>query len=431
MKPRLAPLVVSLAPLFVATALGAQSPNPVNLWSVELHWRGDRLIVGEPEKLTHNDGTNSQPSFTPDGKSIVFSALRDTGSNARSDIYRLDLRTRREMRVTHTPENENSPTVDAAGNYRAVRWVPATLFKEYGPWVYTPDGTPLRAILPGPDTTGYYTPLPGGMYALTRPKSRSFTLALFDPHAGTITDVDSGVPALPSQRIPGERALSYVRVDTVNGHHQIRRLDLIARHITSVVPALPGRTVHAWVPGHNIILMAKGNVLYARRPVGDRAWRAVATFANPELRNAAAYVVSPAGDRLILTSAVRLPLVVVVRDSLEAGRSARDVAAMVIAWRDAGRLGEYDVVEGPLLALGDDRLQRKQTTEAVALHALATNLFPKSHAAFAHLGDAERAAGDTTAAVAAYRTALELNPRITDADRKAAEAVELKLKPPI
>jgi len=142
-------------------------------------------------------------------------------------------------------------------------------------------------------------------------------------------------------------------------------------------------------------------------------------------------VVSPAGDRLILTSAVRLPLVVVVRDSLEAGRSAHDVAAIVIAWRDAGHLGEYDVVEGPLLALGDDRLQRKQTTEAVALHALATNLFPKSYAAFAHLGDAERAAGDTTAAVAAYRTALELNPRLTDADRRAAEAVELKLKPPI
>ncbi len=431
MTPRLAPLAVFLVIASVSTAVSAQSPNPVNLWSVELHWRGDRLLAGEPEKLTHNDGTNSQPSFTPDGRAIVFSALRDTGSNARSDIYRLDLRTRRETRVTRTPENENSPTVDAAGNYTAVRWVPATLFRQYGPWVYAPDGTPLRGVLPGPDTTGYYTPLAGGLYALTRPKSKGFTLALFDPRAGTITDVDSGVPALPSQRIPGVRALSYVRVDTANGRHEIRRIDLATRRITTIFPAVRGRTVHAWIPGHNMILMARGNVLYARRPVGDKAWRSVATFANPEIRNAAAYVVSPAGDRLILTSAVRLPLVVVVRDSLEAGRSAHDIAAMVIGWKDAGRLGEYDLVEAPLLALGDDRMHRKQTADAVVLHSLATNLFPKSHAAFARLGDAERSAGDTAAAIAAYRTALELNPRLTEADRKAAEAVELKLKPPI
>lgn len=56
MTLRLAQLVVSLA-VSVAPALGAQTPNPVNLWSVELHWRGDRLLVGQPEKLTHNDGT--------------------------------------------------------------------------------------------------------------------------------------------------------------------------------------------------------------------------------------------------------------------------------------------------------------------------------------------------------------------------------------
>jgi len=55
-----------------------------------------------------------------------------------------------------------------------------TLFKEYGVWVYSLDGTPVRGVLRGPDTTGYYTPLDGGNYALTRPKSKTFTLGLFD-----------------------------------------------------------------------------------------------------------------------------------------------------------------------------------------------------------------------------------------------------------
>jgi hypothetical protein len=424
-SPRLALAVLAL---LLPGALAAQGPNPLNLWAVELRWQGDRLTVGTPVKLTHDDGSNSQPSFTPDRRAIVFSALRDTGAEARSDIYRIDLRTGTETRVTRTPENENSPTVNARGEYVAVRWQPATLFREFGPWVYSADGTPARGVLPAPDTTGYYTPLRGGDYALTRPKARSFTVALFDARRGAIVDVDSGVPALPAQRIPAENALSYVHVDSAAARHEIRRLDLATRRVSTLFPTLPGRTVHAWVPGHRTVLMAKGNVLYARRAGRDTAWRPVATFASPELRNAAAYVVSPAGDRLILTSPKRPPLGVVLRDSLEAGRDAAAVAAMAASWRDAGRLAEYDVSEGALAGLGDDRLQRGHAADAVALQSLVATLFPSSHRAAARLGDARLAAGDTAAAAEAYRKALQLNARATDGERAAAAAVERKLR---
>src|SRR5215216_3149842 len=105
-------LVTTFALLALSVAARAQSPNPVNLWLVDLHWTGSRLSVGSPIKLTHDEGSNSQPAFTPDGRAIVFSAVRDTGRDARSDIYRTDLATRTETRVTSTPENENSPTVN-------------------------------------------------------------------------------------------------------------------------------------------------------------------------------------------------------------------------------------------------------------------------------------------------------------------------------
>src|SRR5262245_32374610 len=110
--------------LVSASALQAQTPNPTNLWLVELKWSGNRLTTGTPIKLT-NDNGGSQPAFTPDGRAIVFSATRDTGSAARSEIYRIDLATRTETRITHTPENENSPTVNERGEYVAVRWNPA------------------------------------------------------------------------------------------------------------------------------------------------------------------------------------------------------------------------------------------------------------------------------------------------------------------
>jgi TolB protein len=342
-----------LPALAFATVSAAQRPNPTNLWLVDLQWNGDRLTVGTPVKLTNDNGTNSQPSFTPDGRAIVFSATRDSGS---SEIYRIDIATRTETRITSTPENENSPTVNERGEYVAVRWMAPTLFTEFGPWVYSPDGVPLRGVLRGPDTTGYYTPLPNGDYALTRPKSKSMTIGLFDARSGAIVDIDSGVPALPAQRIPGERALSYVQIDSADARHRLHRFDLDTRKVTVLGPTVVGRTAHAWIAGRRTILMAKGNVLYART-LDDAAWRSVATFDHPHLRNATAYVVSPQGDKLILTSAMRPGLGTVLRDSLDAGHTGAAVAAMALAWRDAGQLTDIDVTEGPISALGDVRIQ--------------------------------------------------------------------------
>ena len=172
--------------------------------------------------------------------------------------------------------------------------------------------------------------------------------------------------------------------------------------------------------------MAKGNVLYARG-ANESTWRVVARFEDPDLRNANAYVVSPNGDKLVLTSPRRLALAVVLRDSLEAGHSGAAVAAMATRWRDAGQLTDIDVTENPISALGDDRLQKKRFADAVALHTLATTFYPRSYRAQGRLGDAQRAAGDSTGAMASYRKSLELNPRATEADRAAAAAIERKI----
>ena len=424
---------LALALLVAAPTLArAQTapPNPTNLWLVPLRWSGDRVTVGEPVKLTGDRGLNSQPAFTPDGRAIVFSAVRDTGRDARSDIWRLDLESGGERQVTHTPENENSPTVNARGEYVAVRWLPATLFKEFGPWVYDGAGLPLRPVLPMPDTTGYYTPLLDGRWALTRPKSRSFTMAIYSPRTGILADVDSGVPALPAQRVPGTQSLSWVRIDSANGRHSIWRYEVTTGRRSLVGPTLPGRTAHAWVPGRNALLMAKGSTLYMRKTVGDAAWRPVATFTDAGLRHATAYVVSPTGDRLIVTSPLRPPLAVVLRDSLEAGRPASEVAALVGAWRQAGRMADYDLGEGALAALADERGQRGRRADAVVLHEVIATLFPASHRALARLGDAQRAAGDTATAIATWRRALAANPRATEEDRRAAESLEKRIAAP-
>jgi hypothetical protein len=416
----------AIALLTLASAAAAQNPNPTNLWLVELNWVNGRLTTPTLVKLTNDNGPNSQPSFSPDGKAVIFSANRDTGANARSDIYRIDLATRVETQITRTPENENSPTVNERGEYVAVRWNPATLFKEFGPWVYNSDGTPARGVLRAPDTTGYYTPLPNGDYALTRPKSKTFTLGLFSAASGAIVDVDSGLPALPAVRIPGENALSYVQIDSVDGKHLIRKVDLATRRTSEIGRALTGRTAHAWVPGRKLILMAKGNQLFARAP-GEADWRAVATFDHPDLRNASAYAVSPQGDKLILTSPKRLAFATVLRDSVEAGMDPARLVGSFIERHRAGGFADVDIAEGPISNFGDDRMTRRRYDQGLAVHVLATALFPRSWRAFGRLGDAQRTAGDNAQALRSWQRALQLNPRSTDAERAAAAELEKKI----
>jgi Flp pilus assembly protein TadD len=117
----------------------------------------------------------------------------------------------------------------------------------------------------------------------------------------------------------------------------------------------------------------------------------------------------------------------VLRDSIEAGRSGADVAALVTAWKDAGKLTDVDVTEGGITAVGLDRLRRNRIADAVAIQRLAATLFPRSYRALDRLGDAQRAGGDTASAIASYRKALEVNPRGTEAERSAATATEKKL----
>ena len=117
-----------------------------------------------------------------------------------------------------------------------------------------------------------------------------------------------------------------------------------------------------------------------------------------------------------------------LRDSLEAGHSGAEVATLALNLRAAGRFADMDLTEGSISALGADRTDKKRFADGVAIQQLATTLFPTSYRAFDRLGDAQRAAGDSAAAIASYRKSLELNPQSTNAEREAAQATMRKIE---
>src|SRR5215471_16067287 len=92
------------------------APPPNDILVVDLTAHGGEIRLGAPRRITEWIGYNNQPSFLPDGDSLLYTSIRDK----QADIYRYDLKSRKTTQVTDTAESEFSPTITPDGNYFSV-----------------------------------------------------------------------------------------------------------------------------------------------------------------------------------------------------------------------------------------------------------------------------------------------------------------------
>ena len=111
--------------LLAAPRATAQQPPGTDIYLVDLEVRGGRLQLGTPLNITDRDGYDNQPSFTADGRSVLYTSIREDGQ---ADIYRYEIEGRETVRVTRTAESEYSPT-------------------------HTPDGRGISVVRVEPDST--------------------------------------------------------------------------------------------------------------------------------------------------------------------------------------------------------------------------------------------------------------------------------------
>jgi hypothetical protein len=75
------------------------------------------------------------------------------------------------------------------------------------------------------------------------------------------------------------------------------------------------------------------------------------------------------------------------------------------------------------VALARDQLSRS-APNAVAILEFAAGLYPLSHSVQLQLGLAQRGAGNEAAATGAFRRSLELNAKVTEAEKRDAARAE-------
>jgi len=285
--------------LAAVTLAGAQGPPSTDIFLAALHERGGRIEIGAPINVTHRAGYDNQPSFAPDGRSFLYTAVAD----GQADIWRYDLAAGRGARVTATPESEYSPTPLPDGSGFSVVRVEADSTQRL--WRFGWDGGSPTLILAGVKPVGYHAwgdAHTVALFVLGQPP----TLQVADTRSGAATPVASDI-GRGVHRIPGRQAISFVQKGAPSDSAwTVTEFDLTTRRTRPLVATLPGVDQYAWTP-RRMLLMAKGAKLFQWSPARGANWEEVADFGALGIENITRLAVSPRGDRLALVAADHTP----------------------------------------------------------------------------------------------------------------------------
>jgi len=256
--------------------IGAQQRPPAN---TEVYLTGlsvDVLPLTGGDKasiinISNSPGYDNEPSFTPDGKSVLFVSNRD---GKQTDIYRYDIATKALTQLTHTPESEYSPVVTPDGKTFSVIRVEADGTTQRL-WRFDMDGSNPRLVLENVRDVGYQAWLDATHIAVfIVGHGQPNTLQLADTATGKTEMIDSNPGHGLALRPHGPNAvptLTYV-CKTDPAHWVVKEFDLATKKVTVIADALPGSEDLAWDPLRDILFMAKGPKIFVRDKQSKTGW---------------------------------------------------------------------------------------------------------------------------------------------------------------
>jgi len=307
MKPGIAfaaLLSLSTAPFVAADA--QQAPPDTEIFLAPLKTVNGAVELGAPVNITNSPGYDNQPSFTPDGRNLLFTSIR-TGTQ--TDIYKYDIAAKRVTQVTSTPESEYSPTPAPGGGISVIR-VELDGQNTQRLWQFSVDGRDPKVLLENVKPVGYHAWADDhtlALFVLGQPA----TLQLADTRTGTARTIATDI-GRSIQRIPGSGAvsdISFVQREREGDLTRliIRRLSPASGDVTTITPAVTGsrEADTAWTPD-GTLLMAKDATLYGWSR-GQSGWKQIASLERLSLSGVTRLAVSPAGDFLALVGSPQTP----------------------------------------------------------------------------------------------------------------------------
>lgn len=136
--------------ILLSSAIFAQLPN-TDIWLMDIKKTNDSLILTNPKNITSRAGYDNQPAFSPDGKYLFYTSIRE---DKQADIYKYDLKTNAVTQFTHTATSEYSPTFMRDGQNISVVMVEPDSTQRL--WKFPLAGGQPQLLLKNIDSIGYH-----------------------------------------------------------------------------------------------------------------------------------------------------------------------------------------------------------------------------------------------------------------------------------
>jgi len=273
--------------LLILALLLSQAPPATEVYMAALSRDAVPHVSGPVVNVSGNAGYDNQPSFTPDGRVVLFTSNRD---GRETDIYRYDLATRVLTQLTHTAESEYSPIVTPDGRTFSVVRVEADSTQRL--WRFDLDGSNPRLVLENVKPVGYHVWLGAthlGLFILGAGREPA-TLQLVDTSTGTAQVVDTAIGRSLLLR-PGTSTMSYVSTPP-GATSTVKTFDPATRAIATLTDTLPGSQDCAWDPASGWLLMASGAKIYGWAP-GRSGWTEIGDLASAGIDRITRLAVNP------------------------------------------------------------------------------------------------------------------------------------------
>jgi Tol biopolymer transport system component len=262
----LLPLPSLLFPLLVK----AQLPE-TDIYLSDIKYNHGNFLFSNPVNITNRKGYDNQPSFTPDGKSLLFVSVIDT---TQADVYSYDFYSKKISQVTNTPESEYSPSWSPdKKNISVVR-----VDKDTGQRFYNIPLNDIKhpRVIRHTDSIGYYCWLNDSMLAMFV-LGNAQTLQVLNIYSGEKKLIASDIGRC--MKVSYDKTNFYFVIKQNADEWSVFQMDIQSFKLTKVIATLKGNEDFAVMP-EGTFLMGNEGKLYSYKPGSDTDWKPIADFSN-------------------------------------------------------------------------------------------------------------------------------------------------------
>lgn len=263
------------------------------IYLLDLDNHGSHSHVGKPKNISNSKGYDSQPCFSKEGGTILFTSIRDGQKQA--DIYEYQVVADQLIQATETSESEYSPTfMDDGIHFSTVR-VEKDSAQRLWQFKFHSADKPESLLDKIIDSVGYhcwYTQGKLALFILTDPIS----LQLAETGNWEVKKVAENVGRC-MQKVPLEEAFYFVDKSDSTAFYICKYSN---GTIEKMFATLPGSEDFCLTPDGNFI-MANESSIYLLNP-STKTWTPLADLKGEGITGITRVAISPDGKRLAIVA---------------------------------------------------------------------------------------------------------------------------------